>query len=363
MKMKKSIKIGFFTLLFCFSVIFSAMSQVTIGTIEQPLEGTLLDLKESIVSNGGANSQKGLMLPRVTLTNLTSLSPILSGGNENNPTLKPNYTGLIVYNVSTTTPFVKGLYSWDGTKWNLLSPVSVSADNGLNLTNSTVKLGGALTETTNINLNSNNLVVSTGSGKTTFDHSTGDLLFTSSQNKVAIGRVNTGTQKRDTLHIKGRINLDEPEFSTIPRDHYLVLDSTGTMRCRPAAVSRMDILALGGTTDWTATPAPDILDFYFVDRTHAITLPHLPNSDFEGKLIRFYIYGGIGVNVSFSGVRNPPNWSCAIPGFSYNAVGEFATLTVSDGSTINSPNSVNPTVRFRFIDIISDGYHWWVNNI
>jgi hypothetical protein len=360
--MKKSIKIGLLTLLLSFSAVFYATSQVTIGTIEQPLEGTLLDLKESTVLNGGANSQKGLMLPRVTLTNLTSLSPILSGGNENNPTLKPNYTGLIVYNVSTTTPFVKGLYSWDGTKWNLLSPISASS--GLNLSNDTIKLGGALTQPTYINLNSNDLVVATIAGTTTFDHSNGDLLFRSTQNKVTVGRVSPSSYpEQDTLHIKGRINLDEPAFSTVPRDHYLVLDSTGTMRCRPAAVSRMDILALGGTTNWTSTPAPDILDFYFVDRTHTITLPHLPNSDFEGKLIRFYIYGGIGVNVSFSGVRNPPNWSCTIPGFSYNAVGEFATLTVSDGSSSSSPNSVNPTVRFRFIDIISDGYHWWVNNM
>jgi hypothetical protein len=115
MKFGKSIKIGFFALFLSFSVIFSATSQVTIGTLEQPLKGTLLDLKESKTSDGNANSQKGLMLPRVTLTDVYSLSPILSGEDLSNAKLKPDYTGLIVYNVNTNAPFEKGLYSWNGT--------------------------------------------------------------------------------------------------------------------------------------------------------------------------------------------------------------------------------------------------------
>ena len=75
--MKKSIKIKLLALSLSFSAVFYATSQVTIGMIDQPLDGTLLDLKESNTSNGGANSQKGLMLPRVSLTDVNSLSPIL----------------------------------------------------------------------------------------------------------------------------------------------------------------------------------------------------------------------------------------------------------------------------------------------
>ena len=271
-----------------------------------------------------------------------------------NASLKPNYTGLIVYNVSTTAQFVKGLYSWDGAKWNLLSPVS--ADNGLNITNSTVKLGGNLTQATNVNLNNNNLVLTSSVGSTTFDSSKGDLIFKSSQNKVTVGRVSINTPQEDTLHIKGRINLDEPVFSTDSQDHYLVLDNTGTMRCRPATVSRIDRLLLNGTTNWTNTPSSDILDFYFVDRNHNITLP-TPSNDYRGKLIRFYIYGGAGSQVVFNKVEYPANWTCNVPGFTYSGTVGKTTgiLTISDAST--------STVRFRFIDIICDGEGWWVNNM
>ena len=138
-KMKKNTKIRFFVLWLCFSAIFSATSQVTIGVLNPPLKGTLLDLKESDVSNGASNSEKGLMLPRVTLTSINSLSPILSGKDLTDAALKQNYTGLIVYNVTTTAPLQKGLYSWDGTKWVALEGVVVLPwqDTGAPLVNST----------------------------------------------------------------------------------------------------------------------------------------------------------------------------------------------------------------------------------
>ena len=345
--MKTSIKIGLFTLLLFFSSMFFAVSQVTIGMLDQPLNGTLLDLKESNVSNGGANSQKGLMLPRVTLTDVYSLSPILSGSDLSNASLKPNYTGLIVYNVSTTAQFVKGLYSWDGTKWNLLSPIS--AENGLNLSNATIKLGGNLNQTTTVNLANNNLI---------FDSSSG-------------GKVGIGTSiPTATLDIVGTERITNTPTSQTPMDRYLVVDNSGNVLSRSCSVSRMGKLLLDGTTNWVLNPPAfpsDILDFYFVDRCHRITLP-TPSNDYAGRLIRFYIYGGpgeAGKGVYFEGVNFPPTWTYDIPGFSYSGTpGGKGTLRIYDGGPASGgTTSVTPSVRFRFIDIICDGDNWWVNNL
>ena len=398
--MKKSIKIGLITLSLSLFVIFSATSQVTIGTLEQPLNGTLLDLKESNTSNGDANSEKGLMLPRVTLTTINSLSPMLSGADFNNGALKSDYTGLIVYNVSTTAPFQKGLYSWDGTRWNLLRPISV--ENGLVLSKDTIRLGGDLTQPTTINLNSKDLILTTSTGSTTFDSSNGDLIFKSSSNKVAVGRVSTNPMapQMDTLNIKGNINLDEPMTSVNEQDHYLVLDSTGTVRCRPSVVTRISELAKGLATDWSKADPNTINDFYFIDRAHVLTLPLIDGTTedgktpggtiekFRGRVIRFYIYGGPGPaengmqGVTFKGVRIPASWSLEgnIKDFffyyPYTIISGTTALTLplpspiigslrvydGGGTTTTPANSNHPASRFRFIDIICDGKQWWVNN-
>jgi len=55
-----------------------ALSQVTIGNTEKPVEGALLQLKNiDRKTNGEANSTKGLMLPRVLIKDINKLDPVV----------------------------------------------------------------------------------------------------------------------------------------------------------------------------------------------------------------------------------------------------------------------------------------------
>jgi hypothetical protein len=104
-------------------------AQVTIGSVVEPLPGSLLDVKEN--SNDSDNTTKGIMLPRVRLSDLNNLYPMFgSPGSPNSEyTSKKNeldrkHTGLIVYNTneSAANNLKKGLYYWDGTKWIYTTP-------------------------------------------------------------------------------------------------------------------------------------------------------------------------------------------------------------------------------------------------
>ena len=94
-------------------------SQVTIGSGNPPVEGALLDLKETINATGGGNAQKGLLFPRVFLTVRTALTDI-SGVNNSDPNARLIHTGLTVYNTNTGFEGGIGLNIWDGTQWNNL---------------------------------------------------------------------------------------------------------------------------------------------------------------------------------------------------------------------------------------------------
>jgi len=157
-----STKVVLFSLLLA-GFALSARAQVTIGAQLPPLKGAILDLKESDAPDGSQNSTSGLMMARVYLNNIDSLSPILTGSDAANPSLLPQYTGLIVYNVNATPPLTKGLYSWNGTQWVSLNNSAqgggggAAADNGLSLSLDTIQLGGNLIKNSTIDLKNNNL--------------------------------------------------------------------------------------------------------------------------------------------------------------------------------------------------------------
>jgi|GEM_PF-3418041 len=115
-------RIGFY--ICCLLLLFATntIAQVTIGSGFPPAKGALLDLKQNdYVSE---NSTKGVLFPRVMLSNEHELYPMFgTEGKEikeytdNRNKLKIEHKGLIVYNLSEENDFFEGLYSWDGTKW------------------------------------------------------------------------------------------------------------------------------------------------------------------------------------------------------------------------------------------------------
>lgn len=110
-------------------------SQVTIGSNEKPLSGTILDLKEQ--AGVGANARKGLAMPRVILTQKDKLFPmfesisgtnyIQAGKDYDKATQDANHVGLIVYHPDKCTLNGKGLYVWTGKEWDKLGEDTFAA--------------------------------------------------------------------------------------------------------------------------------------------------------------------------------------------------------------------------------------------
>jgi hypothetical protein len=118
----KTLKSVFIFILFIAGIsCFEAKGQVTIGSDIAPLEGVLLDIKTKAGTAGLGDATTdaaggGLGLPRVALTSVSSLAPFLPSATS---AQMKDRTGLMVYNISNTSPFKAGVYVWDGEKWNV----------------------------------------------------------------------------------------------------------------------------------------------------------------------------------------------------------------------------------------------------
>lgn len=90
--------------------------QVVIGTPGVPVEGALLDLKDKNIGADNVSATKGFLMPRVMLTDLKKLTPLVKTETTEN---KKEHIGLQVYHIgggtSTITP---GLKIWNGTQWD-----------------------------------------------------------------------------------------------------------------------------------------------------------------------------------------------------------------------------------------------------
>jgi uncharacterized protein (TIGR02145 family) len=118
-------------------------TQVTIGSGKNPVKGALLDLKQSDTNGGSTNATKGLMLPRVTLTDLNDITTgDITGVTAAN---KDAHIGLTVYNLTQCDgKFAQGVYTWTGTEWLQLTKNPLPAIPAVTLTSSSLTPGTAI---------------------------------------------------------------------------------------------------------------------------------------------------------------------------------------------------------------------------
>jgi hypothetical protein len=112
--MKARIKIKLLLLFLC--LLPALRAQVTIGIVEEPAEGALLQLKS--IANAALdnkNAEKGLLIPRVELKNYRSLEPFISNAS---PEKMKEHVGLIVYNLTQDTHLKAGIAVWNGSEWD-----------------------------------------------------------------------------------------------------------------------------------------------------------------------------------------------------------------------------------------------------
>lgn len=110
----------------------STNAQVTIGSGNPTAKGALLEIKSQEADANNITSEKGgLGLPRVKLTNRTTLEPFISTTdtewvNATTTKIKEKHAGLVVYNLHESPAsetnadkiLRKGVYIWDGSRWN-----------------------------------------------------------------------------------------------------------------------------------------------------------------------------------------------------------------------------------------------------
>lgn len=126
--MNKKIRFHIVYIIVLLFISITTNAQVTIGSIDAPNSGTLLDLKTK--ANG--LSEKGLGLPRVSLIALdiengqTNMATTINGTEPTDEWDKDEHIGLVVFNVNkvetSTNRICPGIHVWDGTGWSPLSP-------------------------------------------------------------------------------------------------------------------------------------------------------------------------------------------------------------------------------------------------
>jgi len=90
-------------------------SQVTIGLGQAPNPGSILDLRNlTVIGSLNENSDKGLLLTKIAITDINSLVPLVSGETLQK---KQIHEGMVVYNTTSNTEMCPGLYYWDKSQW------------------------------------------------------------------------------------------------------------------------------------------------------------------------------------------------------------------------------------------------------
>ncbi len=135
--MKKLYLKLFITTFLGFSGYAAIYAQVTVGSEAPPVSGSLLDLKENSPATDNSTAKKGLLLPRVELTDKTTLLPMFAGDADyqNNTDNKKDienqkHIGLTVYNmrIDLCEEIYPGVQMWSGTEWVPLTTATFKAE-------------------------------------------------------------------------------------------------------------------------------------------------------------------------------------------------------------------------------------------
>lgn len=164
-------------------------AQVTIGVNLEPTKGALLDLKEKSSTNN-ITATKGLMFPRVNLSESEMLYPMFEAGSApdkykyegldiDKTSEDRKHAGLIVYNLTDNCVFCPGIYAWNGTTWQRLMEACCPCI--LSITS-----GGTLHQSVNIGDNTTPL------GAVTVNYNTGETSATTYQWYSNTTNKNTG---------------------------------------------------------------------------------------------------------------------------------------------------------------------------
>ncbi len=136
-------KISLICMVAIYTVAFGTQAQVTIGSGTIPVTGALLEIKDreaispvSVTDTANITSKTGgLGLPRVQLSDRTTLEPFISVNSDwvnDAGSIKEKYAGLTVYNIkvsdssetATNKQFHPGICIWDGSRWQQQGDIS-----------------------------------------------------------------------------------------------------------------------------------------------------------------------------------------------------------------------------------------------
>lgn len=105
-------------LLVFFTVTYLSLSaQIVIGSSKEPKAGAIIELD----NDSKSSTKGGLLIARVVLSDLEKI-PFIDQSLSSEELKKKNalHIGHLVYNVGSVVNIPKGLYSWNGAKWELL---------------------------------------------------------------------------------------------------------------------------------------------------------------------------------------------------------------------------------------------------
>ncbi|MDR2836435.1 MAG: hypothetical protein LBV69_09670, partial [Bacteroidales bacterium] len=114
-------KIIFCLLTFIVCIGTNVNAQVTIGSLNKPRAGAVLDLSQ-------IQQELGLLLPNVEITDL-KVFKLVAGTEPDFEQVKEEAIGMLVYNtlVNKAKGIEVGLYVWDGIQWNFVSENNIGA--------------------------------------------------------------------------------------------------------------------------------------------------------------------------------------------------------------------------------------------